>query len=740
MTLVRWPFRRDKCSRYDIPYSAYGDGSTGYLSRTPSGGGNTKKWTYHERIKTVTDGGHQALLQAYIDDNNSTYIGITDTGQIYFYLWKVGAYAGFLQTTRVQRDDTGHIDLTVRYDSDNVTAADRMIIEVNGVRVTDFIVETYPTSGITSHINTAIIHYLGGWGVDATRYSSSYHAERLLVDGLALDSSYFGKLDFVTGNWVSKAPIVSDYGTNGFYFNSQNGANLGEDSSGKGNDFIVNGTITQSIDTPANNHNTWNPLSNSVSGSLTNGNKTLAGTSSPIQRCNSTLSIETGKYYFEARLDTAGAATSIGIGQGNLTNQYPGQDALSYGLSLENYQKINNNVQVNYGPAFGTSDIFMCAVDLDNNKIFFGHNGTWLDSSDPVAGTNPAYAIAEGLYSAMVRPFSSGAIITTRFAEDEWTYSAPTDFKSICTDNIPASLISVEDVHLTVLETGANIEAAVLTAISDAGWGTDAYRVWYKNRDSSETHYIIFSDDPTNYYSTTSLVGKYAFSGLSGSNNYVAWIERITSLYDGGTDEISHTNGAATTVTHNLGSTRVVIEMWDANNSDNRNFYHPDLTSGKLVHLNTSNNEITDGAITNITSNSFDIGSAEATGTKRWCVRAANDVRKIGTYIGNGSTNGPYINEMISLYWHLNRAINNVSYWCVRDTVRHPTNPVVSEGIFLQLTDPESTATTYYTDFLATGVKFRITTTNYNKNAYPYMYIMYGQPTVGHCNIPANGR
>lgn len=56
-------------------------------------------------------------------------------------------------------------------------------------------------------------------------------------------------------------------------------------------------------------------------------------------------------------------------------------------------------------------DIIMIAVDFDNTKIWFGHNGAWLDSGNPAGATNPFYATSGS---------TSGANIASFDPEDEW--------------------------------------------------------------------------------------------------------------------------------------------------------------------------------------------------------------------------------------------------------------------------------------------------------------------------------
>jgi len=77
----------------------------------------------------------------------------------------------------------------------------------------------------------------------------------------------------------------------------------------------------------------------------------------------------------------------------NVTDQsgYAGAlGATNHGVGLRG----NGNVWYNEGTAetgwnsWNQGDIVMIALDLDNEKIFWGTNGTWGKSSDPVTGTN----------------------------------------------------------------------------------------------------------------------------------------------------------------------------------------------------------------------------------------------------------------------------------------------------------------------------------------------------------------
>jgi hypothetical protein len=78
----------------------------------------------------------------------------------------------------------------------------------------------------------------------------------------------------------------------------------GSDSSGNGNNFTVNGTLTQTVDTPSNVFATLNPLDNpNQKGTLLTGNLTITTASSLLgdAATRATLGFSQGKWYWEAK-------------------------------------------------------------------------------------------------------------------------------------------------------------------------------------------------------------------------------------------------------------------------------------------------------------------------------------------------------------------------------------------------------------------------------------------------------
>jgi len=100
----------------------------------------------------------------------------------------------------------------------------------------------------------------------------------------------------------------------------------------------------------------------------------------------------TGKYYFESKVSALGSYQGIGIvdaEQISASASKFGAESRGYGYKND-ASKTNNNSDASYGATYTTGDIIMCAVDLNAGAIWWGKDGTWLNSatqSEIEAGT-----------------------------------------------------------------------------------------------------------------------------------------------------------------------------------------------------------------------------------------------------------------------------------------------------------------------------------------------------------------
>ena len=182
-------YQIEKSLRFD-----QGDG--GYLARTPSSTGDTKKFTYSGWVKKCSLGGTQYLLAA-ISGGYPFIIGF-ETDYLYVY-----NPSGYTYSAQKLRDPNAWYHIVVAVDTDQSTDTDRVKTWINNARVTEYNTATHPTSGATTAFNTSTIPMTIG------KYSSSlgsnfYLAEVNYIDGQQLDPSYFGETNEDTGQWVAK--------------------------------------------------------------------------------------------------------------------------------------------------------------------------------------------------------------------------------------------------------------------------------------------------------------------------------------------------------------------------------------------------------------------------------------------------------------------------------------------------------------------------------------------------------
>jgi hypothetical protein len=236
---------------------------------------------------------------------------------------------------------------------------------------------------------------------------------------------------------------VSDltFGNNGFYLEFKDSSALGDDTSGNTNDFTVNNltSIDQTTDTPTNNFATLNPNMAYPSTNITisDGNLDVirtAGTS--WQNILSTFAPSSGKWYAELKVNSVGSnglnMGYINLDKSNLQNLTvaPGEDAFSAGL-------YSNGGPIFYasGTTFATvgspiaTDIMQFAMDIDNGFLYWGKNGTWLNSADPESGVTGTGGLAlsnltsGGSYAMGVALRNSGDV-TWNFGNPAFTISS----------------------------------------------------------------------------------------------------------------------------------------------------------------------------------------------------------------------------------------------------------------------------------------------------------------------------
>ena len=416
----------------------FNDGSSDYLNQTVGGGSRTT-WTWSAWIKLGSLATDRSLFSTYVHGNDNFKINIADTDTVSMRFYNGTEFQ--LGLNRVFRDTAAWYHLVFVADTTNATAADRFRIYVNGVRETSFQsgANSQPTRNLAMSVNDSNVQQIGRFNTGA--YFDGYMAEVRFIDGQALAADSFGEFDEDSEIWkpIDVSGLTS--GTNGYYLEfkgsgtSANSSGLGADTGGNTEHFTVNNltAVDQSIDTCTNNYCVMNPLDNFFSNAtFSQGN--LQYSSSRYASPTSTFGVTKGKWYFEIKcVSAAGTGGFVGITSATATatnfefgNTGGGRAGYVYANNGGVYGNGGTLAGAGVFAEFGDddNDLLMMAADLDNNKIYFGKNGTWGNSQNPVNGNNALTIVAISTQDSGVWRF--GAMGETNNATVwQWNFGSP---------------------------------------------------------------------------------------------------------------------------------------------------------------------------------------------------------------------------------------------------------------------------------------------------------------------------
>ena len=436
----------------------FNSGSSDYLNRANSTPTGTTKWTFSTWLKRSVLSTRQQMFRVINPSSTSAYAYVEIDADQLGVAEVDGTNVIYRATTQVFRDVSAWYHIVVAIDTTQATASNRIKIYVNGSEITSF---AYTIDGIQNQTVSATAsgknQYVGAG--ENTRFTGGYMSEIFFIDGQQLTPSSFGETDTATGIWKPKA-YTGTYGTNGFYLKFANSASLGTDSSGNGNNFTVNNltSVDQTTDTPTNNFATLNPVLASSSSGLTNGNTTYTNSSATYGTRLSTIATSIGKWYFEAKVVQMTDSFSM-FGIQDITqfsaSSFPSATSRGYAYRSDGL-KGNNNTNSSFGNTYTTGDIIMIALDLDNNYIYAGKNGTWQNSGVPTSGssgTGAMFSVTSGYdycFAVENTDNTTDPIIDANFGNPQYSansytdgagygnfsYSVPSGYYSLCTKNL----------------------------------------------------------------------------------------------------------------------------------------------------------------------------------------------------------------------------------------------------------------------------------------------------------------
>ena len=415
-----------KPTGYEIENSLrFNDGDNPQLSLS-TGTTNKRKFTVSLWAKRSTNGQRQSLW-ASDKTTNDTGDGSKGGSGVALQFWNddmfyFGGFGGNFQVRAngLQRDPSAWYHIVGQVDTEQGTTNDRAKLWINGVQQTTYSAMIgqntdikFATNRIGRQSSTA--NYSDS---DAFYYDNDgYIAELHVIDGQYYDATYFGEFNS-DGVWVPKE-YEGSYGSDGYYLEfkqtgtSANSSGIGADTSGNDSHLTPTNLAATDIteDAPTNNFATFSPLGR-VTGTVTlsEGNCKIEGSSDAnASGQHGTIAFTSGKWYLEMKA-TDSTTTQLGFLTVNSSdlgdNTADGNGGMNYHYANIYYQYNNSSVnKVDTGGGgisaasvsggsnsslggFSDGDILMFALDMDNNRAYFGKNGTWFNSGNPANGTN----------------------------------------------------------------------------------------------------------------------------------------------------------------------------------------------------------------------------------------------------------------------------------------------------------------------------------------------------------------
>ena len=812
---------------------------TPYLERTFVTPSSTRKVIISTWIKPSELGSTTPIMYSAPTSATSSYflMGFAQSGYIdsndSFKIFQVEGNSQkiALRTNAKFRDITNWLHVCVAIDSEQTTSTDRVMLFFNGKRYTGGY-DSYNTFPSQNHdftvMNSAIKHRVGATSNGLhSNYGNlqGYLSEFYFIDGQSMFSDTSGTINstFLADantlatfceqkNGVAIPKTYSGtFGNNGCRLTFQATGtgttsqgttaqtNIGDDQSGQGHNFSVNGLASTDVvlDSPTNNFCTLNPLNaNDHRGeaSFSRGNLRMTSGSTSRGFTSGTMKIH-GKVYFEV-LSRDGNNGFVGIH--DIENS-----AVSNGQTLDMYQgtpRIDGVTGSGTG-TFSDGDIMGVAVDVDAKSLQFFRNNSSVYSvtyTTDVEYFPILHDSSGGRTSDFVANFGQDSSFTGEKTaqgntdsngQGDFYYTPPSGFLALCSANLPDTELApnqgeqATDYFNTVLYTGNSTSRSIAVGFQP-DW------TWIKARSVSSDHYVFDSNRGTPNKSlstndngvedtTSGQFTQFTATGFDlpadsagyvnyNSRTYAAWNWRV----NGGTTSTDNNGSLTSTVQtnskagisiatftvpsqanfsfgHGLGS---VPEMfWWKSRTDTQNWivYHfakttsvPNQTgmylNSTLAGFTTGANWITELSSTRIAITDGQVSSGSNRDNVVYSFKSVEGFSKIGSYTGNGNADGTFVYTGFKPALIIIKDITSTDPWHIIDNKRSPRN-LVKERLFPNNSNAENTSADIC-DFVSNGIKFKGTNDGFN-GSRNYIYMAFAEsPFVNSNGVPTNAR
>jgi len=363
---------------------------------------------------------------------------------------------------------------------------------------------------------------------------------------------------------------------------------------------------------------------------------------------------------------------------------------------------------------------------------------------------------------------------TFNFGQRAFAYTAPSGFKALNTQNLPASLVTKSNtVFDALIWSGDSVNNRKLTT----SFGPDLF--WAKQRNGVAYHSLNDSVRGPNamlqsntttaeQVNSNGYVITFASDGVNVSNGsdinasgstYVGW------AWDAGTSTVSNTAGSITsqvranatagfsvvtytgtgtagaTVGHGLGVVPAMILTKSRNNASDWDVYHSGLAtpasnrlvlqSTAAVVSSTSSWNYTNPSSTVVTLGTSYSGNFSGYTHVMYAFSPVVGYNSISSYTGNGSSDGVFVYTGHRVRWLMIKRTDVADSWQIMDAARSDYN-VADDQLYADLSNAESTTSSRGIDFLSNGFKIRGDNSGINASGGTYVYVSFAESPLNY--------
>jgi len=285
---------------------------------------------------------------------------------------------------------------------------------------------------------------------------------------------------------------------------------------------------------------------------------------------------------------------------------------------------------------------------------------------------------------------------------------------------------------------------------ADTTENTTANYDWFKSFDSDGFTVAYSSSNGTtsnnwngnyNYVSWNWLAGGSASSNSNGSIT-----SSVSANTEAGFSIVTYTGNATAgaTVGHGLSSTPEMYIVKSRSLSTGWVTYHKDAAAspedGYLILNGTDafydtvvwNDTAPTSSVFSLGGSGYSSNNSGATYVA-YCFHSVDGYSKVGSYLGNGSSDGVFIYTGFRPAWIMIKRIDSTGGWSILDDVRASNNNPVDRRVQANDTDTEESAGVNI-DFNSNGFKLRNSASSMNNSSGSYIYLAFAEQPFKYSN------